>query len=147
MDIEPDTYNIDPQHTFPSFEADHMGISTWRGKFDHTSGTVTMDRAAGTGTLSFMDSEFKNFQVTVSQTENIGQQGLTVSWTGAEPPPSASPQFDFLQMMECYGDSDSGPSPEGCEFGSAGMLGGNPVNAGVGHPVGAALLWLEHAGS
>jgi hypothetical protein len=90
------------------------------------------DRAAGTGSLSFMDSEFKSLQVTVSQTENIGQQGITVSWTGAEPPPSASPQFNFLQMMECYGDSDSGPSPEGCEFGSAGMLGGNPVNAGVG---------------
>lgn len=45
------TYNIDPSHTFPSFEADHMGLSTWRGKFDKTSGTVTMDRAAKTGTL------------------------------------------------------------------------------------------------
>jgi polyisoprenoid-binding protein YceI len=27
-----DTYNIDPNHTYPSFEADHFGISTWRGK-------------------------------------------------------------------------------------------------------------------
>jgi len=45
------TYNIDPSHTFPSFEADHMGLSVWRGKFDKTSGTVTMDRAAKTGTL------------------------------------------------------------------------------------------------
>ncbi|WP_348693752.1 YceI family protein [Duganella fentianensis] len=45
------TYNIDPSHTFPSFEADHMGLSTWRGKFDKTSGTVTMDRAAKTGAL------------------------------------------------------------------------------------------------
>ena len=26
-------------------------------------------------------------------------------------------------MMECYGDSASGPSPEGCEYGSDGMLG------------------------
>jgi len=48
----PVTYDIDPMHTYPSFEADHMGISTWRGKFDHTSGTITMDRAAGTGSLS-----------------------------------------------------------------------------------------------
>lgn len=46
-----DTYNIDPTHTYPSFEADHMGLSVWRGKFDKTSGTVTMDRAAKTGTL------------------------------------------------------------------------------------------------
>ena len=47
-----DTYNIDPTHTYPSFEADHMGLSVWRGKFDKTSGTVTMDRAAKTGTLT-----------------------------------------------------------------------------------------------
>ena len=45
------TYNIDPTHTYPSFEADHMGLSVWRGKFDKTSGTVTMDRAAKTGSL------------------------------------------------------------------------------------------------
>jgi len=51
---EPLTYNIDPTHTYPSFEADHMGISTWRGKFDHTSGTVTMDREAGTGTVDIV---------------------------------------------------------------------------------------------
>jgi len=50
----PVSYNIDPQHTFPSFEADHMGISTWRGKFDRTSGTVTMDREAGTGTVDIV---------------------------------------------------------------------------------------------
>jgi len=45
------SYNIDPSHTYPSFEADHMGLSVWRGKFDKTSGTVTMDRAAKTGAL------------------------------------------------------------------------------------------------
>jgi polyisoprenoid-binding protein YceI len=50
----PVTYVIDPMHTYPSFEADHMGISTWRGKFDRTSGTVTMDRAAGTGSLDIV---------------------------------------------------------------------------------------------
>jgi polyisoprenoid-binding protein YceI len=47
-----DTYNIDPNHTYPSFEADHMGgLSTWRGKFDKTTGVVTLDKAAGTGTV------------------------------------------------------------------------------------------------
>ena len=44
-------YTLDPSHTYPSFEADHMGISVWRGKFDHTIGTVTLDRVARTGTL------------------------------------------------------------------------------------------------
>jgi polyisoprenoid-binding protein YceI len=45
------TYNIDPAHTYPSFEADHMGISVWRGKFNKTNGKVTLDRASKTGTL------------------------------------------------------------------------------------------------
>ncbi|NVM79563.1 polyisoprenoid-binding protein YceI [Duganella sp. SG902] len=45
------TYNIDSTHTYPSFEADHMGLSVWRGKFDKTSGTVTLDTAAKTGAL------------------------------------------------------------------------------------------------
>ncbi|CAG9211765.1 Protein yceI [Paraburkholderia sabiae] len=47
-----DTYQLDPAHTYPSFEADHMGgVSTWRGKFTKSSGTVTLDRAAKTGTV------------------------------------------------------------------------------------------------
>ena len=50
----PVTYNVEPMHTYPSFEADHMGISTWRGKFDRTSGSITMDREAGTGSLSIV---------------------------------------------------------------------------------------------
>lgn len=47
----PADYVIDPSHTYPSFEADHMGISVWRGKFNQTAGKVTLDKAAGTGTL------------------------------------------------------------------------------------------------
>src|SRR6476469_6050233 len=42
-------YTIDPNHTYPSFEADHMGISVWRGKLDRSSGGVDLDTAAGTG--------------------------------------------------------------------------------------------------
>ena len=45
------TYNIEPGHTYPSFEADHMGISVWRGKFNKSSGKVVLDRAAKTGTM------------------------------------------------------------------------------------------------
>jgi polyisoprenoid-binding protein YceI len=50
----PVTYDVDPSHTFPSFEADHMGISTWRGKFDRSAGSITMDREAGTGTVTIV---------------------------------------------------------------------------------------------
>lgn len=48
----PVTYNIDSSHTYPSFEADHMGgLSVWRGKFNSTSGTITLDKEAQTGTV------------------------------------------------------------------------------------------------
>lgn len=49
---QPVVYEIDPAHTFPSVEADHMGLSVWRGKFNRSSGQVTLDKAAGTGTLA-----------------------------------------------------------------------------------------------
>jgi polyisoprenoid-binding protein YceI len=47
-----DTYQLDPTHTYPSFETDHFGgLSVWRGKFTKSSGTVVLDRAAKTGTV------------------------------------------------------------------------------------------------
>lgn len=45
-------YRIDPTHTYPSFEADHLGLSVWRGKFDRNSGLLTFDKARGTGTVT-----------------------------------------------------------------------------------------------
>jgi polyisoprenoid-binding protein YceI len=46
------TYQIDPTHTYPAFEADHMGgMSLWRGKIGKNSGTITLDRAAKTGAI------------------------------------------------------------------------------------------------
>jgi polyisoprenoid-binding protein YceI len=46
------TYQFDSSHTYPSFEADHVGgLSVWRGKFDKSQGTVTLDRASRTGTV------------------------------------------------------------------------------------------------
>ena len=49
---EPVTYQIDPAHTYPSFEADHFGgMSMWRGKFDKTSGSIVLDKEKGTGTV------------------------------------------------------------------------------------------------
>ncbi len=45
------TYEIDPSHTFPSFEADHMGMSYWRGKLNKNAGTIVYDKATGTGTV------------------------------------------------------------------------------------------------
>ena len=47
----PVSYQIDPDHTYPSFEADHMGISVWRGKFNKSAGTLIVDKAAATGSV------------------------------------------------------------------------------------------------
>ena len=44
-------YTLDPDHTYPSFEADHMGLSIWRGKFDHSTGTTTLDMAGKSGSV------------------------------------------------------------------------------------------------
>jgi polyisoprenoid-binding protein YceI len=46
-----DSYTVDPQHTFPHFSINHLGFSTLQGRFDKTSGTVTLDRAAKTGSV------------------------------------------------------------------------------------------------
>jgi len=44
-------YKVDPDHTFPSFVADHMGLDHWRGKFNSTSGAITLDQQKGEGTV------------------------------------------------------------------------------------------------
>lgn len=51
----PVTYVLDSSHTYPSFEADHMGgLSTWRGKFTSTSGKVVYDKVAKSGSIDVM---------------------------------------------------------------------------------------------
>jgi polyisoprenoid-binding protein YceI len=46
----PVTYNVDPDHTHPSFDVDHFGgLSVWRGIFKKTSGKITLDAAAKAG--------------------------------------------------------------------------------------------------
>lgn len=48
----PVTYTLDPNHTYPSFAADHFGgLSVWRGKFDATSGKVVYDKDAKSGSI------------------------------------------------------------------------------------------------
>jgi polyisoprenoid-binding protein YceI len=44
------TYQVDPTHTFVTWEAKHFGVSTSRGRFDKKSGSITYDKAGKTGT-------------------------------------------------------------------------------------------------
>jgi polyisoprenoid-binding protein YceI len=47
----PETYNIDPTHSMPRFEYSHLGYSQQLSRFDTTAGTITIDRAAKTGSV------------------------------------------------------------------------------------------------
>lgn len=47
----PVTYVIDPTHTAPRFEYNHFGYSTQQSRFDKTSGKITLDRAAQSGSI------------------------------------------------------------------------------------------------
>jgi len=106
------------------------------------AGGVNADRASATPTSpqSFMYQDFKNLKVTVSQTKDIAHQGLTVTWTGGAPTVQVggTVQGNYLQMMECWGDATSGPTPEQCEFGSAGLLTSNAAVAQRDGPLCAA---------
>lgn len=47
----PQTYTIEPTHTFTRFSYNHLGLSTQLSRFDKTSGTVTLDAAAKTASV------------------------------------------------------------------------------------------------
>jgi len=47
----PETYTIEGTHTFPRFEYSHFGYSTQLSRFDKTTGTITLDKAAKTGAV------------------------------------------------------------------------------------------------
>ncbi len=50
----PESYTLDPYHTYPHFSADHFGVSTMWGRFDRSSGKFTIDRAAKTASLELV---------------------------------------------------------------------------------------------
>lgn len=47
----PVTYEVEGTHTFPNFSYQHMGLSVQLSKFDKTTGTVTLDKAAKTASV------------------------------------------------------------------------------------------------
>lgn len=93
------TYNIEPNHTYPSFEADHLGISVWRGKFTKTSGTVKLDRAAKNGSADIIiDANSLDFghakmndhakskdMFNVEQFPTISYKGKSIKFNGDTP--------------------------------------------------------------
>jgi polyisoprenoid-binding protein YceI len=99
------TYNIDPTHTYPSFEADHMGLSVWRGKFDKTSGTVSMDRAAKTGGLDIkIDPASIDFGLEAMNKHARGEDMFNVTKFPTITYTSKSFKFDGDQLVAVDGE-------------------------------------------
>jgi hypothetical protein len=81
---------------------------------------------AGTG-------EFKNLKITVSQTQGLTDQVITISWKGGAPtePDRLSFAANYLQIMQCWGSHPTGPTKVDppnrtqCEFG--GIWAANPT--------------------
>ncbi len=46
-----ETFTLDPEHTFPSFEIRHQGISVMRGKFNRSQGRVMLDAEKEIGAI------------------------------------------------------------------------------------------------
>ena len=65
------------------------------------------------------DAAFPDLRFTVGQTKNLVNQVVTVSWTGAAPTAPATGTFalNYLQIMQCWGDSARGPDRAQCAFG------------------------------
>jgi hypothetical protein len=63
---------------------------------------------------------FHNLTVTVSQTKNLINQVVNVTWTGGTPTFQGGQVFgiNYLQIMECWGDNPAGPDRTQCEFGA-----------------------------
>lgn len=55
----PETYVVDPTHTYPRFSYDHFGLSTQLSKFTKTSGKVILDKAAKTASVE-IDIDMKS---------------------------------------------------------------------------------------
>lgn len=47
----PETYVVEPNHSFPRFSYSHLGYSVQLSRFDKTSGKVVFDKAAKTGSV------------------------------------------------------------------------------------------------
>jgi len=111
-----------------------LSVSWSQGLLGADNRTVVTPRDPSSP-LSFMYDDFKNLKVTVGQTDSLVHQAVKVTWSGGKP---SGTQFqgDYLQMMQCYGDANTGPDPENCQFGSQGLLPQNVFNRFIGSRTG-----------
>jgi hypothetical protein len=67
-------------------------------------------QAAGTDSAVTVSGkgEFANLKITVSQTTDLINQEITISWTGGKPTVDDSVWMDYLQIMQRWGDRPEG---------------------------------------
>lgn len=88
---------------------------------DGTGGPAAAS-ASGSGSAVTVSGSgaFAGLKVTVSQTRNLIDQVIDITWTGGAPTFQGGQVFgvNYLQIMECWGDNPSGPDRTQCEFGA-----------------------------
>jgi hypothetical protein len=97
---------------------------------DVASSAVTVT-AKDQDPAGYQDAPFPDLAVTVSQTKNLRQQGVSVSWTGATghaslPFTSSNGGRWFLQIFQCWGDDPTDPQrPDRttCQYGGTAKYG------------------------
>lgn len=47
-------YNIDPEHTFPTYAIEHFGVSMQQGRFNSTQGRIILNPAAKSGSAEIV---------------------------------------------------------------------------------------------
>ncbi|WP_436494458.1 hypothetical protein [Actinokineospora sp. HUAS TT18] len=73
---------------------------------------------AGSSAVTVKGSgRFSSLEVTVSQTKDLINQTIHLSWKGAAPTDNP-PGKNFLQIMQCWGDNPTGPDREQCQYGA-----------------------------
>jgi polyisoprenoid-binding protein YceI len=89
-------YTIEPFHTYPSFEASHHGISTWRGKFGKTRGKIWLDREKQTGRVDItVDTASVDFGLPM-----MDQRARGADWFDVEKYPTARYVSDTITFRK-----------------------------------------------
>jgi len=79
----PESFTIDPYHSFPYFDVLHLGTSLIRGRFDKTSGKITLDAAAKTGSVDLViEAGLKQHDIVALIPIIEGAGGVITSWEG-----------------------------------------------------------------
>ena len=89
-----------------------VGTTTVIAPAAPASATSSAITASGKG-------DFSALKVTVGQTQNLINQVVHVTWTGGTPTVGDPTNyvFDYLQLMQCWGDDANGPDRTQCQFG------------------------------